>query len=74
MMPTTLAPASALPRYMRRRHLRAYLGVSDKELAKLIEARVFAPRRLEGTGRSYFVRDEILAAEAAGKLFKPALL
>jgi hypothetical protein len=59
-------------RYVRRGHIREYLGIHDGEMTKLVEAGVFTPRYLQGKGRAFFLRSEVIDAESAGKVFKVA--
>lgn len=65
-------PELPYKRYIRRGHVIAYLGIDSREMTKLVESGVFTPRYLQGRGRAFFLREEVLAAEAAGKVFKPA--
>ena len=58
-------------RYVRRRVVCAYFGITDAEFTELVRAEIFRPHYLQGKGRAWFRRDEVLAAEAANKVFKP---
>ncbi len=57
-------------RYVRRRHIRRCYGIDDEDITKLIAATVLKPCYLNGSGRAWFRRDEVIAAEEAGKIFK----
>lgn len=59
-------------RYLRRGVVRDYFGISDEEFTELLRAGVFVAHYLQGKGRAFFRRDEVLAAEAANKIFKPS--
>lgn len=59
-------------RYLRRGVVRDYLGITDEEFTALVRGGVFKPHYLQGRGRAWFRRDEIMAAEAANKVFKPS--
>jgi len=59
-------------RYLRRGVVRDYLGIDDREMTKLVTAGVLKRRYLQGKGRAFFRRDEVLEAEASGALFKTA--
>ncbi len=59
-------------RYLRRGVVRDYLGIDDKDMTKLVAAEVLTPHYLQGKGRAYFRRDEVLEAETSGKIFKGA--
>lgn len=63
---------SELPekRYLRRGHVRDYFGIDDREMTKLIRAGVFTPRWLNGEGRAFFLRVEVIEAERSGKVFR----
>lgn len=58
-------------RYLRRKAIRTYLGIDDREMTKLVSAGVFTPQYLQGKGRAYFSRSEVIAAEESGRIFKP---
>lgn len=58
-------------KYLRRGVVRQYLGIDDDEFSKLVRNGVFVPRYLQGEGRAWFIRDEILEAEASNKIFSP---
>lgn len=64
-------PDLPLQRYLRRGVLREYFGITDTEFTELVRAGIFRPHYLQGRGRAWFRRDEVLAAEAANKVFKP---
>ncbi len=57
-------------RYIRRGEIIAYFGIDPREMTKLVAAGVFTRCYLQGQGRAFFRRDEVLAAEASGKVFK----
>jgi hypothetical protein len=57
-------------RYLRRGTVRKYLGIDDAEFSKLVRAGVLATHYLQGRGRAFYRRDEVLTAEAEGKIFK----
>ena len=57
-------------RYVRRGHVRDYFGIDDREMTKLVATGVFTPRYLNGQGRAFFLRDEVLDAERSGRIFK----
>lgn len=59
-------------RYLRRGVVRDYFGLSDEEFTVLVRAGVLIAHYLQGKGRAFFRRDEILAAESANKIFKPS--
>lgn len=58
-------------RYVRRGHVMDYFGLDKREMKKLVAAGVFTPLYLQGRGRAFFARAEVLAAETSGKIFKP---
>ena len=58
--------------YLRRRVVRAYLGIDEGEFTKLVRAGVLKPYYLRGAGRAWFRREDLARAEAEGKIFKPA--
>lgn len=57
-------------RYVRRGAIRRYFGIDEREMAKLVAAKIFTPLYLQGQGRAFFRRDEVLAAESSGKVFR----
>lgn len=59
-----------LPVRARRHHVRAWLGVSDRLFTKLVTAGVVVEHHFLGdlSTRAYFKRDELLAAERAGRI------
>lgn len=57
-------------RYVRRGHVKEYLGIDDRDMTKLVEAGVFAPKYLNGKGRAFFERAQVLQAEHDGKVMK----
>ena len=59
-------------RYLRRGVVRDYFGISDEEFTRLVRGGVFIAHYLQGKGRAFFRRDEVLAAETANKIFKPS--
>lgn len=59
-------------RYLRRGIVRDYLGIDDDEFTKLIRSGVLTPVYLQGRGRAFFKREEVLTAESSNKIFKPA--
>ena len=65
---------SELPKchYLRRGVVRDYFGITDEEFSALVRAGVFKTYYLQGRGRAWFRREEVLAAEAANRVFKPA--
>jgi len=63
-------PELPTKRYIRRGEIVAYFGIDPRDMTKLVAAGVFTACYLQGRGRAFFRRDEILAAEAAGKVFK----
>jgi len=71
-MPHLDSARSTLPRWLRRRHVRDYLGISEEECSKLFRSGVLTPRYFGGGGRAYYERAALFAAEDSGKLFKPA--
>lgn len=64
---------SELPKscYLRRGVVRDYFGITDEEFTVLVRAGVFKAYYLQGRGRAWFRRAEVLAAEAANRVFKP---
>jgi len=56
-------------RYLRRGVVRDYLGIDDDEFSSLVKAGVLTARYLQGKGRAFYRRDEVIAAEEAGKIF-----
>jgi hypothetical protein len=66
-------PPGELPasRYLRRGAVRNYFGIDDADFTKLLRAGVFTPHYFQGKGRAWFRRDQILAAEDEGKVFRP---
>lgn len=56
-------------RYLRRRAVRDYLGINDAEFTTLVDGGVLTPHYLRGKGRAFYRRDEVLAAEEAGRIF-----
>lgn len=57
-------------RYLRRGHIISYFGIDERDMTKLVTAGVFTARYLLGDGRAFFLRDEVIAAERDGKVFK----
>lgn len=49
----------------------AYFGFDKREMSKLVGT-VFTPLYLQGKGRAFFMRAEVIAAEESGKVFKTA--
>jgi len=62
-------PTLPSKRYLRRGEIRAYFGIDDKILVKLIAAGALAPRYMLGKGKAFFEREQVLKAEADGKIF-----
>ena len=58
--------------YLRRGVVRSYLGITDEEFTDLVRADVLKPHYLQGRGRAFFKRAEIVAAETANKIFRPS--
>lgn len=50
----------------------AYFGIDRREMSRLVKAGVFVPLYIEGKGRAFFRRADVMAAEEAGKVFKTA--
>lgn len=59
-------------RYIRRGAIKKCYGFTDDEFTKLVRAGVLTPHYLQGKGRAFFRRDEVIAAEDANKIFKPS--
>lgn len=57
-------------RYIRRGDIRRCYGIDDEDFTKLVRAKVLKPYFLNGQGRAWFKRDEVIAAEEGGKIFK----
>lgn len=58
-------------RYLRRGEICGCFGIDDEEFTKLVRAKVLRPLYLNGKGRAFFRRDEVLEAETGGKIFRP---
>lgn len=58
--------------YLRRGVVRDYFGITDEEFTTLVRAGVFKPHYLQGRGRAFSKRAEVVQAEAANKIFKPS--
>jgi hypothetical protein len=57
-------------RYVRRGEVIAYFGIDKREMTKLVRAGVFTPLYVQGEGRAFFARAEVLTAETSGRVFK----
>jgi len=57
--------------YLRRGVVRNYLGITDEEFTELVRAEVLKPHYLQGKGRAFFKRAEVIEAETANKIFRP---
>jgi hypothetical protein len=64
-------PDLPLRRYLRRGVVRDYFGIDDRDFTKIVEAKVLEPHYLFGGGRAFFKRDQVVQAEAEGKIFRP---
>lgn len=50
----------------------AYFGIDGRQMSRLVKTGVFVPLYMQGKGRAFFLRAEVLAAEQSGKVFKTA--
>lgn len=57
-----------LPVRARRQHVMRWLGVSRFTFRKLVSATVIVPHQVLGAGYPVYWREELLAAERAGKI------
>lgn len=64
-------PELPAKKYLRRGVVRDYLCIDDDEFTKLVRTGVLKPVYLGGRGRAFFERAAVVAAETAGKIFKP---
>lgn len=55
--------------YLRRGEIRDYFGLIDRAMTKLVAAGVLTPCYLQGKGRAFFRRSEVVQAEKDGKIF-----
>jgi hypothetical protein len=63
-------PELPAKRYLRRGDIIAYFGIDGRDFTKLVSAGVLTAVYLQGRGRAFYRREEVVAAERDNRIFR----